>query len=60
MPNLTNAIKSIIDLFWDFFNVLNDKLVFDIFGFRVSFMILSLSCIVLGFVISIFWKGVKS
>lgn len=57
---MTQAIKIIIDLFWDLYNTINDKLVFDLFGFEVRFMTLAISCIVLGFVISIFWKGVKS
>lgn len=57
---MTQAIKSIIDLFWNLYNTVNDKLVFDLFGFEVHFMTFAVSAIVLGFVISIFWKGVKS
>lgn len=57
---MTAVIKFLVDCFWQFYNLLNDKVVFNIFGYDVSLMGLFVGFIVLGFVVSVFWKGVKS
>ena len=56
---MTNAVKLIIDLLWDIFNTVNEKLSFELFGQQVHLFSLALAGIVLVMVISIFWKGVK-
>lgn len=57
---MTDLFKFLVNCFWKFYNLLNDEVVFDFFGFEVSIMGLFVGFIVLGFVVSVFWKGVKS
>lgn len=57
---MTQAVKMIIDLVWNMYDKVNESLVLDLFGFKVPFFTLAISFIILGFVVSIFWRGVKS
>lgn len=57
---MTAAVKFIIDCFWDMFSVIDEKLQFYFFGYDISFMDILISFIVLGFIVSVFWRGVKA
>ncbi len=56
---MTNAVKLIIDLLHNIFNVVNDKLSFELFGQQVHLFSLALALIILVMIFSIFWKGVR-
>lgn len=56
---MTEFIKKFIDFIWDFYNVVNGKLAFDLFGFKVGILNLFLSFVILFMITSYFWKGAK-
>lgn len=57
---MTQAFKFIVDLFWKVFDMIDQTVVFEFFDFEVSILDVFIAFIIIGFVTSVFWKGVKS
>ncbi len=61
MGNITGCFTLIVDFFWDFVTLLDSKVRFDFFGaLSISIVDIFVGFIILGFVISVFWRGAKA
>ena len=56
---MTSFIKAFFDFIWNYFYTVDSILSFEIFGYRLGLMSLFVGFIVLGMVVSVFWKGAK-
>lgn len=61
MRDITGCFTIIVDLLWDFVKLLDSKVVFRFFNTAsISILDIFVGFIILGFVISVFWRGAKA
>ena len=61
MGDVTRCFMTIVNFFWDFVTLVDRKVRFDFFGaLSVSIIDIFVGFIILGFVITVFWRGAKS
>ena len=57
---MTSAFDFIISLFKQMVSFLESRVVFELYGFEVSYMGILFAFLVICFVISVFWKGARA
>lgn len=58
IPNITDSLQLFFTFISDLISTL-DTVVFDMYGFRVSFWSIILAFILVGIVANVWWKGAK-